>query len=164
VSLGNSGAEDTFDARIGIKATSGTFGALGTAPGDLLVGARSNAGYESGDAKAKVYYGKPPSLTRPMLALQAPTDGTDGMLCLVAGATPSEVIRIEGAGPKLGLYGATPVVQAARAGQLTDSTGGTVSSTLAAGITDTVAKNAIASLAAKVNALETIIHNLGASA
>jgi hypothetical protein len=37
-------------------------------------------------------------------------------------------------------------------------------STLAAGITDAAAKNAIASLAAKVNALETIIHNLGLSA
>jgi hypothetical protein len=63
-----------------------------------------------------------------------------------------------------GFYGATPIGQAARAGQLTDSTGGTVSGTLAAGITDAVAKNAIASLAAKVNALETIVHNLGLSA
>jgi hypothetical protein len=64
----------------------------------------------------------------------------------------------------LGFYGAALVAQAARAGQLTDNTGGTVSGTLAAGITDAVAKNAIASLAAKVNALETIIHNLGLSA
>jgi hypothetical protein len=37
--------------------------------------------------------------------------------------------------------------------ELTDSTGGTVSDTLAAGIADAVAKNAIAALAAKVNFL-----------
>lgn len=36
---------------------------------------------------------------------------------------------------------------------LTDSTGGAASGTLAAGITDTVAKNAIASLAAQVELL-----------
>lgn len=60
----------------------------------------------------------------------------------------------------LALYSGTPVAQAARVGQLTDSTGGTVSTTLAAGITDTNAKNAIASLAAKVNALELALHNI----
>jgi hypothetical protein len=37
VSLGCSGAEDVLNARIGVKATSGTFGTIGTAPGDLLV-------------------------------------------------------------------------------------------------------------------------------
>jgi hypothetical protein len=65
ISLGCSGAEDVFNARIGVKATSGTFGTIGTAPGDLLVAARQNAGYETGDARAKVYYGKPTGLTRP---------------------------------------------------------------------------------------------------
>lgn len=64
----------------------------------------------------------------------------------------------------VGLYQKSPVAQASRAGQLTDSTGGAVSSTLAAGITDTNAKNAIASLAAKVNAIELAIHNIGLTA
>ena len=98
------------------------------------------------------------------LILQAPQDATNGgEIVLAAGvATPTPVVRVQDA--KIGFYNLAPVVQAARAGQLTDSTGGTVSSTLAAGITDAVAKNAIASLAAKVNALEAIIHNLGLSA
>lgn len=74
-------------------------------------------------------------------------------------------------GGTLGFYGATPVVQASRSGQLTDSTGGTPGTTLAA-ITagssysqaDMVAvKNALASLAAKHNAIDTLLHNLGLS-
>jgi len=44
---------------------------------------------------------------------------------------------------------------------LTDSTGGTVSATLAAGITDTVAKNAIASLNAQINALQAVLKSAG---
>lgn len=75
----------------------------------------------------------------------------------------STVFLVNGSG-QFSFFNATPVGQASRVGQLTDSTGGTVSSTLAAGITDTVAKNAIASLAAKVNALELIVHNTGISA
>lgn len=47
--------------------------------------------------------------------------------------------------------------QGAAASALTDNTGGAVTTTLAAGITDTVAKNAIASLAAQVNALTTLV-------
>lgn len=97
--------------------------------------------------------------------LQAPTvsldvhDGT-GVHAIIVMDTDG--VRIAYAtGSKLAFHNATPVVQATRAGQLTDSTGGSVSSTLAAGITDTAAKNAIASLAAKVNALEVVLHNLG---
>lgn len=111
VSLGNSGAEDVFDSRIGIKATSGTFGAFGPAAGDIVLGARTNAGFEAGDGKAKVYYGKPPSLTRPMLALQAPTDGTDGFISLVTGgASPAEALRA-GTGPALGFNGTFPITK-----------------------------------------------------
>ncbi len=68
-------------------------------------------------------------------------------------------------GNTLGFFGiaAAPITQPSRVNQLTDNTGGAVTTTLAAGISDTVAKNAIASLAAKVNALELIIHNLGLS-
>jgi hypothetical protein len=62
---------------------------------------------------------------------------------------------------QIGLYGSPPVVQSGRIGQLTDSTGGVVSSTLAAGITDTAAKNAIASLAAKLNAIESRLSSAG---
>ena len=62
-------------------------------------------------------------------------------------------------GAKMGPSGATVALPIASASQavaaqtqtaLTDSTGGAVSTTLAAGITDTVAKNAIASLAAEL--------------
>lgn len=45
---------------------------------------------------------------------------------------------------------------------LTDSTGGTVTTTLAAGITDAVAKNAIASLNGQLNALITALKTSGA--
>lgn len=45
---------------------------------------------------------------------------------------------------------------------LTDSTGGTVTTTLAAGITDAVAKNAIASLNAQINALIVALKASGA--
>ena len=78
---------------------------------------------------------------------------------------------------KLGFWNVTPVVQPASANQaaagalttvtLTDSTGGTATTTLGAGITDTVAKDAIASLAAQVNhavtdlgALRTLLNQL----
>lgn len=75
-------------------------------------------------------------------------------------------------GAKLGFHSATPVVQASRVGVLTDSTGGTVSTTLAAITAGTLyaqadmvaAKNAIASLAAKLNAAELVLHNLGLTA
>jgi hypothetical protein len=64
------------------------------------------------------------------------------------------------------------LTEPSRVGQLTDSTGGSVTSTLAsiaAGTSYTqadmvAAKNAIASLAAKVNALEVALHSLGLTA
>jgi hypothetical protein len=146
--------------------------ALSTAgPENLLIGGQILGGSVAMPAsKAGIYWSAGPGggFLGPMMALQAPSTGVaDQGHVLLWGVTPgtltpARMVHVQD--NKLGLYGATPVVQAARAGQLTDSTGGTVSSTLAAGITDAVAKNAIASLAAKVNALETIIHNLGASA
>lgn len=60
------------------------------------------------------------------------------------------------ASQKIAFHGATPTVQASRVGQLTDSSGGTASGTIAA-ISDTATKNAVASLAAKVNALESLM-------
>lgn len=121
-----------------------------------------------GANKGLIYYAS--ASPNPKLILQAPCDGSHtGAVALYSGPTPSPGVSWKD-GTKLGFYTqAAPgneVVQAARAGQLTDSTGGTVSTTLAsgtltdstggtasttlaAGITDTVAKNAIASLAAK---------------
>ena len=71
----------------------------------------------------------------------------------------------------IGFHGATPVAQATRAGQITDSTGGTPGTTFSAitagaGYTQadmTAVKNALASIAAQYNKLDTIIHNLGLS-
>lgn len=77
----------------------------------------------------------------------------------VAGAT-----KIKADATGIGLYGGATTAQPTRVGQLTDSTGGSATSTLASGITDVNAKNAIASLAAKVNALELALHNLGVTA
>jgi hypothetical protein len=83
-----------------------------------------------------------------------------------ANATPgnegtSQTVIEVGTGGTLGFFAKSPLAQKTRVGQLTDSTGGTVSTTLAAGITDAVAKNAIASLAAKVNALEIVLSAAG---
>jgi hypothetical protein len=72
----------------------------------------------------------------------------------------------------LGLYTTAPVAQAARAGQITDNTGGSATTTFAA-ITagasyaqaDMVAcKNALASIAAQYNKIETALHNIGLTA
>ncbi len=75
-----------------------------------------------------------------------------------------------GVNDKFSFFGAAPIVQPSGASQaaigtlatatLTDSTGGTATTTLAAGITDTVAKNAIASLAAQVNNALTDLNTL----
>jgi hypothetical protein len=74
-------------------------------------------------------------------------------------------LKIGAAAGKIGFYATAPVAQASRAGQLTDnSTGVSGGNTIAAVTTVGTAANAIATLAAKVNALETIIHNLGLSA
>lgn len=67
---------------------------------------------------------------------------------------------------KIGFYNATPVAQRAAAAQvaLTDNSGGTASDTLAA-ISGTYSqaevRNSIASLAAKINEIRTVLVNLG---
>ncbi len=93
-----------------------------------------------------------------------PGNGTTGGLgrCISGGSTQ----RISWNDTGVGFYATSPVAQQTRAGQLTDSTTGTPSATLVdVGITPTQANvnNNFASLLAKVNALETIIHNLGLS-
>lgn len=56
---------------------------------------------------------------------------------------------------KLGFWNATPIVQPSRAGQLTDSSGGTSGGATIGAVSDVAtAANAIATLAAKYNALE----------
>ena len=143
--------------KIGFSNANATMNAV-AGDGDLILGSRQNAGFETPITAGMIY-----TQGGTNMHIQAPYNTTFGSnLKFLAGVTPTLVLQLQDA--KVGFYGAAPVTQAARAGQLTDSTGGTVTSTLAAGITDAVAKNAIASLAAKVNALETIIHNLGLSA
>lgn len=58
------------------------------------------------------------------------------------------------------LGSATPIASPARIGQLTDGSGGTASATIAT-IADSATANAVASLAAKLNALELNGHNRG---
>lgn len=138
---------------------------------DLLVGAFTNAYVLANPVdKSMVMAGKTPNpagLKSTMIFAPSAAGTGAGGASIWAGTGPYNVLEVNGSTTqalcKLGFNGVTPVVQPTRAGQLTDSTGGAVTSTLAAGITDTVAKNAIASLAAKVNALETIIHNYGLS-
>lgn len=75
-----------------------------------------------------------------------------------------QVARFQHNGDQVGFYNTTPIARQTRAGQLTDSTGGAVNATLSAqGTTYSQAgiNQAIASLAAKINALETVLHNLG---
>lgn len=60
------------------------------------------------------------------------------------------------AGRRLGFFASTPIVQPPRIGPLNDTSGGTASSSIPA-ISDAAIKHAVASLAAKVNALEAII-------
>lgn len=101
------------------------------------------------------------------LTLQSGTGTTAaGAVTVKAGSTTRMTANATG----LGLYAATPVAQASRVGQLTDSTAGTPGTTLAA-VTGTTystdiptIRNWIASLAAKINALELAAHNLGATA
>ena len=69
-------------------------------------------------------------------------------------------------GGTLSFYGAKQQLQQARSGQLVDNSGGTATDTIAA-IPSTYNQselgNTIASLTAKINALEAIVHNLGLS-
>lgn len=63
---------------------------------------------------------------------------------------------------KVKAAGGAVLVSTTAPAALTDSTGGTPSATLAAGITDAVAKNAIASLNAQINSLITALKASGA--
>lgn len=66
---------------------------------------------------------------------------------------------------KVGFFNHTPISQPARVGQLTDSSTGTSGGATVAAVTDVAsAANAIATLAAKVNALELLPHNIGLTA
>lgn len=74
-------------------------------------------------------------------------------------------IAIDNTG-KLAFYTGTPIAQQTRAGQLTDNTAGTPGATLAAVVGTTYStdiptiRNWAASLAQRINAVETIIHNI----
>lgn len=68
---------------------------------------------------------------------------------------------------KIGLFGADEVAQASRVGQLTDSSTGSATSTIGdvgALFSQSVLNDIHASFAAKINGLETIVHNIGMSA
>lgn len=87
---------------------------------------------------------------------------TAGKLTLLAGAT----VRFTANATGIAFYAGTPVAQASRVGQLTDSTAGTPGTTLAA-VTGTTystdvptIRNWMASMAAKLNAVELAIHNI----
>ena len=89
--------------------------------------------------------------------------GYDGSEILIA---PGDPVIVGASGQSVGFYGGTPAAQASRAGQLTDSTGGTPSSTIASAGTvfsEGTLNNNFASMAQRINALETIVHNLGLS-
>jgi hypothetical protein len=163
--LGNAATHTTLPTRLALSGANGgvlTLDTTGDGPEEFMVFGSQISTLPAGVLKALLYYQA--TSPNPKLMLQAPWDGSTGSVQLLGGATPTVALSLKN-GNLLQFYGSgSEVAQASRAGQLTDSTGGSVTSTLAAGITDTVAKNAIASLAAKVNALELIIHNLGLSA
>lgn len=88
---------------------------------------------------------------------QAPNNAADGL----------EVGNSSGStGSLVGFYGATPIVQPAGIGNCTDASGGTAAATngiltLTSSYNSTILANAIATLAAQVNGLETALINLG---
>jgi hypothetical protein len=91
-------------------------------------------------------------------------DVATGVTTLAAG-TGAGQITINSA--KLAFYDGTPVVQPTRVGQVTDSTGGSPGSTLSAqgsGYSQTAINNALSTIAAYINQLEAIIHNVRLSA
>jgi hypothetical protein len=101
-------AVDLLRPQVGLRGNAGTF--ITTGKEDLLLASQVNSGYTTiPNNKAAIYYGKPPATSRPMLALQAPDDGTDGNIVLLAGATPAEVVRVQRA--KIGFYAVTPVAR-----------------------------------------------------
>lgn len=92
----------------------------------------------------------------------------DGELYLKnGGGTKTLRIGTVSGAPALAFFNVTPINQPSRVGQLADSTTGTPSTTIGdAGATysQSALNNIHASLLAKINALETLIHNLGLSA
>ncbi|QKY78380.1 hypothetical protein SEA_BARSTEN_25 [Gordonia Phage Barsten] len=79
-----------------------------------------------------------------------------GQATAVGTATYTDVITVRNA--QIGFFGATASAQKARVGALTDSSGGTSGGATVPAVTDTAtAANAIATLTAKVNALEAIL-------
>lgn len=75
--------------------------------------------------------------------------------------------RFSANGTGIGLYATAPIAQAARVGQLTDSTTGTPSTTLVdVGVAFSQANinNNFSSVLTKINAIETAIHNIGLTA
>lgn len=95
------------------------------------------------------------------------TTGGLGRL-LSGGTTPGGgAARFQWNNTGLSHFAATPVAQPSRVGQLTDNSGGTPSATIAAiGVAYVQAevRNAVASLAQRINAIETIINANGMSA
>lgn len=89
-----------------------------------------------------------------------------GALTLKTGSTT----RLQANATGLGLYTATPVAQASRVNQLTDSTTGSTASNSGAlvdvggAFDQTKLNDNLAKLAAKINAIETALHNLGVTA
>lgn len=129
-----------------------------SSPADMLT--VSNSALNTLDTKV-VHLAGPENITG-IKAFNAGFSVGDGQNIAFGATTGTE---IGGAGSLLALYGSTPVAQASRAGQLTDNSGGTSGGNTVAAVTDNAsAANAIATLLAKINALELIIHNLGASA
>ena len=146
------------------------------APFASATGTNANAGFISLNIPAPVGAGAHGGTVfvdsgNTVLTVKGDVSGNGTMtLAGVAALTTGTSLVIGGSGKSIGFYAATPVVQATRAGQLTDSTGGTPSTTLASFTGSVYAtdsptiKNTISSLAAQVNKLELIIHNLGLSA
>lgn len=93
--------------------------------------------------------------------------GAGGGVRLQRNGTTVVEVGESGGASTLAFYGGTPVAQAARAGQLTDSSTGVAAATIVdvGGVpTQANCNNNFASLTQRINALETIIHNLELSA
>jgi hypothetical protein len=84
----------------------------------------------------------------------------------IGGSSTSISGTLTHTGSAVGLNGATPVARASAIGQITDSTGGSPDGTLqnvGASFNQTILNNNFADLAAKLNAIETAIKNIGIS-
>lgn len=107
--------------------------------------------------------------TTSKLILHCNSGGGDADAIVLRFDNPNDCVAtiIASTGGSLAFYGGTPAQIQTRAGQLTDNTTGTPSGTLAVltsgtvwATDSTIVKNWAASLAAKINSLETIINNL----